>query len=133
MEVLTHIGFCGRAFEDPAIGINEGQVLALKLGELWRSGRRLFAKRLIHLRFTCVPPHKEDQMNIRYRVELSQFEREQLNALLIGGRHAARRLKRAQILLAANEGVSDATIVNIAAMAPSISSSSWTRTSPGVG
>ncbi|MBY5835188.1 hypothetical protein HFN57_01510 [Rhizobium leguminosarum] len=72
-------------------------------------------------------------MNIRYRVELSQFEREQLNALLIGGRHAARRLKRAQILLAANEGVSDATIVNIAAMAPSISSSSWTRTSPGVG
>lgn len=49
-------------------------------------------------------------MNIRYHVELSQFEREQLNALLSGGRHAARRLKRAQILLAANEGVSDAVI-----------------------
>jgi transposase len=49
-------------------------------------------------------------------VELNQFEREQLNALLSGGRHSARRLKRAQILLAANEGVSDeviATTLNV--------------------
>ena len=55
-------------------------------------------------------------MNIRYRVELSQFEREQLTALLSGGRHSARRLKRAQILLAASEGVSDeviATTLNV--------------------
>ena len=35
-------------------------------------------------------------MNLRYRVELSQTEREQLTALLSGGKHAARRLKRAQ-------------------------------------
>jgi len=110
LEVPTHIGFCRRAFEDPAIDVNEGQVLALQLRELWRAGARLVAKRLIHLRFTCVSSHQEDQMNIRYRVELSQFEREQLNALLSGGRHAARRLKRAQILLAANEGVSDEVI-----------------------
>ena len=44
-------------------------------------------------------------MNIRHRVELNQLECEQLSALLSGGRHLARRLKRAQILLAANEGV----------------------------
>ncbi|MDK4743807.1 helix-turn-helix domain-containing protein, partial [Rhizobium sp. CNPSo 3464] len=84
--------------------------MALQLRELWRSGRRLFAKRLIHLSLTCVSSHQEAQMNIRYHVELNQLEREQLNALLSGGRHSARRLKRAQILLAANEGVSDEVI-----------------------
>src|ERR1700733_8957721 len=49
-------------------------------------------------------------MNIKYRVEPSQTEREQLNALLSGGRHASRKLKRAQILLAANDGVGDEVI-----------------------
>ena len=34
-------------------------------------------------------------MNIRYRVELSEEERQELEALLSGGRHAARKLKRA--------------------------------------
>src|SRR5215472_16325632 len=46
-------------------------------------------------------------MNVRYRVELDQSEREQLTALLSGGKHAARKLKRAQILLAADSGISD--------------------------
>lgn len=49
-------------------------------------------------------------MNVRYRVELSQAERDQLTAMLRGGHHAARKLKRAQILLAADGGVSDAAI-----------------------
>ena len=49
-------------------------------------------------------------MNIKYRVELSRSERDQLEALLSGGRHAARKLKRAQILLAANDGVGDEVI-----------------------
>jgi len=49
-------------------------------------------------------------MNVKYRVELSQSEREQLDALLSGGRHAARKLKRAQILLAANDDVADEVI-----------------------
>lgn len=46
-------------------------------------------------------------MNVRYRVELSQTERAELTALVSGGRHAARKLKRAQILLAADAGASD--------------------------
>ena len=46
-------------------------------------------------------------MNVRYRVELGQTEREELAALLSGGKHPARRLKRAQILLAADAGASD--------------------------
>lgn len=49
-------------------------------------------------------------MNIRYRVELSQTERAGLIALLAGGKHAVRKLKRAQILWAADAGVDDETI-----------------------
>jgi transposase len=46
-------------------------------------------------------------MNIRYRVELSQTERAELTALLSRGKHPARKLKRAQVLLAADAGASD--------------------------
>lgn len=49
-------------------------------------------------------------MNVRYRVELSQIERAELRALLSGGKHAPRKLKRAQILLAADGGASDEEI-----------------------
>ena len=49
-------------------------------------------------------------MNVRYRVELSQAERSELTVLLSGGKHAARKLKRAQILLAADAGASDEEI-----------------------
>jgi hypothetical protein len=49
-------------------------------------------------------------MNVRYRVELGQVERDQLAEMLSGGKHAARKLKRAQILLAADAGMSDAVI-----------------------
>jgi transposase len=49
-------------------------------------------------------------MNVRYRVELNQEERDQLSKMLSGGKHAARKLKRAQILLAANAGESDDAI-----------------------
>src|SRR5579863_58897 len=49
-------------------------------------------------------------MNIRYGVTLTQYERDELTVLLSGGKHAARRLKRAQILLAADAGVGDEDI-----------------------
>ncbi|MBB3397558.1 IS630 family transposase [Rhizobium sp. BK060] len=49
-------------------------------------------------------------MNVRYRVDLDQPERDALTALLRGGKHPARKLKRAQILLAADAGLSDAAI-----------------------
>jgi transposase len=53
---------------------------------------------------------KEAGMNVRYRVELSQVERTELKALLSGGKHASRKLKRAQILLAADAGAGDEEI-----------------------
>ena len=51
-------------------------------------------------------------MNIRYRVELNEAERTQLAALLNGGKHAARKLKRAQILMAADAGIADDAIAS---------------------
>ena len=49
-------------------------------------------------------------MNVRYRVALTQYERDALGALLSGGKQAARKLKRAQILLAADAGMGDEEI-----------------------
>ena len=46
-------------------------------------------------------------MNVRYRVTLTRDERNELATLLSGGKQPARKLKRAQILLAADAGVSD--------------------------
>jgi transposase len=51
-------------------------------------------------------------MNIRYRVELNEGERAQLTAMLSGGKHASRKLKRAQILLAAAAGIGDEAIAD---------------------
>ena len=41
-------------------------------------------------------------MNVRYHVELSETERCELTALVGSGKHYARKIKRAQILLAAD-------------------------------
>src|SRR5689334_22879421 len=49
-------------------------------------------------------------MNIRYRVTLSAEERSGLLEMVQGGKVAARRLKRAQILLAADLGSTDEQI-----------------------
>src|SRR5438477_1844667 len=49
-------------------------------------------------------------MNVRYRVTLTQDERDELGALLSGGKKPARKLKRAQILLAADAGVGEEDI-----------------------
>ena len=51
-------------------------------------------------------------MNIRYRVDLSEAERAELTAMLSGGKHAARKIKRAQILLAADAGIGDEAIAS---------------------
>jgi transposase len=60
--------------------------------------------------FVCALGVGGTVMNVRYRVELHQEERDQLARMLSGGKHAARKLKRAQILLAADAGESDEAI-----------------------
>ena len=49
-------------------------------------------------------------MTVRYRVELSEAERAELRGLIAGGKAAVRRVKRAQILLAADAGRGDEEI-----------------------
>jgi transposase len=49
-------------------------------------------------------------MNLRYRITLSQDERSQLEALIAGGKTAVRKVKRAQILLAAAAGTTEEAI-----------------------
>jgi transposase len=74
---------------------------------------KVFAGRLtqaIRFKFVRASNEEEARMNVRYRVELSQAERNELKTLLSGGKHAARKLKRAQILLAADAGASDEAI-----------------------
>jgi transposase len=58
-------------------------------------------------------------MNVRYRITLTPEEREQLRSLVQGGKGRFRRLKRAQILLAASSGSSDATIAKNVAVGAS--------------
>jgi transposase len=53
-------------------------------------------------------------MNVRYRVTLSAEDRAQLRELVGGGKGRVRRLKRAQVLLAADAGAADESIaVNV--------------------
>src|SRR6202047_2133940 len=55
-------------------------------------------------------------MNVLYHVELSQAERGELTTMLSKGKRAARKLKRAQILLAADAGSSDEEIARAVAV-----------------
>src|ERR1700722_6002245 len=87
--------------------MEESQILPLLRGEAgWGRGETRL-ETLIHM--SC-PQSWGATMNVRYRVELSQAERDQLADMLSGGKHAARKLKRAQILLAADSGMSEAVI-----------------------
>jgi transposase len=81
--------------------------MPLLLGKAWRSDGVTRLGHVIHL---WRPQLQGASMNIRYRVDLSQTERDQLHALLSNGKHPARRIKRAQILLAADTGVGDEVI-----------------------
>ena len=92
---------------DAGVGVDEGQILAL----LGREAGLRSARHLIHLSI-LLRLQPEAAMNVRYRVELTQYERDELGALLCGGKQAARKLKRAQILLAADAGVADEDIAD---------------------
>src|SRR6267142_1223979 len=73
-------------------------------------------------RFICRfvrPSNREVGMNVRYRVELGQAQRGELTAMLSKGKRAARKLKRAQILLAADAGCSDEEIARTVAVSGS--------------
>jgi hypothetical protein len=64
----------------PCLGVMLGFLSARYLIHQW-----------IHLRLD-----QEAQMNVRYRVTLTQDERDELGALLCGGKQGACKLKRAR-------------------------------------
>jgi transposase len=103
-KIFLHFCFGWRPAVQACVQVNKRQILAL----LGREGfcRATHARHPIQL-FVRASNEEEAQMNVRYRVELSQAERTELTTLLSGGKHAARKLKRAQILLAADAGTSD--------------------------
>jgi transposase len=106
-KVLLHVGFRWRSAMQARVEVDKRQILTL-LGREGFCGATQ-AGLPIQL-FVPASNEEEARMNVRYRVELSQIERAELMALLSGGKHAARKLKRAQILLAADAGASDEEI-----------------------
>jgi transposase len=101
---FLHVGFGRGLAVETRVEVDKRQILTLL-------GREVFC-RVTHaghpIQLFVRASHEEEAwMNVRYRVELSQTERSELTALLSGGKQAARKLKRAQILLAADAGVSD--------------------------
>jgi transposase len=110
-KISLHVGFGWRSAVQARVKVDKRQILALLGREVFCSATH--ARHPIQL-FVHASNEEEARMNVRYRVELSQAERTDLTALLSGGRHAARKLKRAQILLAADAGASDDDIaVNV--------------------
>jgi transposase len=103
-KILLNVGFGRRAAVQARVEVDKRQVLTL----LGREGfcRATHGGHPIQL-FVLASNIEEARMNVRYRVELSQTERAELTALLSRGKHPARKLKRAQILLAADAGASD--------------------------
>jgi transposase len=97
-----YVRLCRRTPVHQRIGVYEREILSLP----GRENRVRITCRAIHRALESGGP----AMNIRYRVELNEGERAQLMAMLSGGKHAVRKLKRAQILLAADAGISDAAI-----------------------
>src|SRR5947209_587015 len=103
-KIFLHVGFGRRPAVQARVEVNKRQILALLGREGFYGATQ--TGHPIQL-FVRASNEEEARMNVRYRVELSQTERAELTALLSGGKHAARKLKRAQILLAADAGASD--------------------------
>jgi transposase len=106
-KILLHVGFGRWPAVQARVQVDIGQILALLGREGFCGGTH--AGHPIQL-FVHASIEQEARMNVRYRVELSQTERCELMGFLSGGKHSVRKLKRAQILLAADAGASDEEI-----------------------
>ena len=118
-EMALHVGLGRRPALDARVGLDEGQVLALPIGQ------HRVRRGVTHL---TDPVHgglepREVAMNVRYRVELSEAAlrqaQEQRTDRSVARRPACRTLKRAQILLAADAGESEAIIARHIAVSAS--------------
>jgi hypothetical protein len=99
-EEALHVALGRWAPVDDGVGVDEREVLALLRGE--RRRRRLDRQ----VDADVIDGAQGAAMNLRHRVLLSPGERAFLEGIVRGGASRARRIKRAQILLAAADGVS---------------------------
>ena len=105
-EEAPHVGFGGRAGIDAGIGVDEGQILPL-LGRETRFGWAVTSQRSSGCR-GFERRGDPDDCTLSRGPERSRAH--ELQALTGGGRQAVRKVKRAQILLAADAGHSDEAI-----------------------
>jgi transposase len=105
-EKGLHVSLGGRAAMEFGVRVDVGEVLALFVCE-GRGQRRI--RHGSPFLIGCAQ-RGAASMNVRYVVELTKDESDQLSALTRGGNSKVRRIKRAQILLAANAGASDEDI-----------------------
>jgi hypothetical protein len=111
LEIALHVDFGRRPPVQPSIRVDKRQVLALLLREGF--GRQTHQGHAIQLFVRA--SSEEAQMKLRYRVELSQAERDELKALLSPGKHPVRKLMRAQILMAADAGTDEDIAISVGA------------------
>lgn len=104
-EERLHIDLGRRSSIDERVAVDVGEVLTLEIREGDAGG---WDRRGMHGVIYSAP--KGAAMNIRYRVTLSTEERAQLLSMVGGGEHKVRKVKRAQILLAADAGSTDEAI-----------------------
>ena len=108
LEVSLHVCLGGRAAVQEHIGMDEGKILALLLRKSrWQRGGSG------HDAINVIDGSRRSSMNVRYRVTLSREERAELQAMVSGGQAAVRKVKRAQILLAAEAGTHAEKIARI--------------------
>jgi transposase len=113
-EEPLEVGLGWRGPVDLRVGVEEGEVLALQAsdgssGSLGNGTDRHDRSRVILSALSC----KEARMNVRYVVTLTEAERDELKELVAKGSKLARKVKRAQVLLAADGGGSDEEIARL--------------------
>src|SRR6185295_18451828 len=91
-EVFLHVGFGRRTAMQPRVQVDVGQILALLGGEEFSGATH--AGHSIQLVVCASRRGGTDECTLT----LTQYERNELSALLSGGKSPARKLKRAQIL-----------------------------------
>jgi transposase len=106
-EMFLHVGFGWRAPVQTRVQVDIGEILALLGRESF--SRATHAGHPIQLVVRALPRGGTDECTLSGRAQPNRT-RPQLTALLSGGKHRARKLKRAQILLAADAGASDEEI-----------------------
>ena len=108
LEVGLEVTFRRWSAIDLSVRIDEGQILSLHGSKgRWRGCWGSFRHKESLSSLVLTGFGGADEVNVRYRVELSETERLELKEMIGGGQQAVRRLKRAQILLASDAGRSE--------------------------